>query len=66
MHTYKFDCGICLKVEQANGSIIKTLQTDWKVFTDELHSLPPGMRLMECQGCGALGIKLINPVNSKV
>jgi hypothetical protein len=37
MHTYKFDCGICLKVEQANGSTIKTLQTDWKVFTDELH-----------------------------
>jgi NAD-dependent dihydropyrimidine dehydrogenase PreA subunit len=66
MHTYKFDCGICLKVEQANGSNIKTLQTDWKIFTDELHTLPPGMHLMECQGCGALGIKLINPVNSKV
>jgi hypothetical protein len=53
-------------VEQANGSNIKTLQTDWKIFTDELHTLPPGMRLMECQGCGALGIKLINSVNSEV
>ena len=60
MHTYKFDCGICLKVEQCNGSNIKTLQTEWKVFSDNLWTLPPGLRLMECQGCGALGIKLIN------
>ena len=66
MPTYKFDCSICLKVEQSNGSNIKTLQTDWKIFTDELQTLPPGMRLMECQGCGTLGIKLINPENSKV
>jgi hypothetical protein len=51
-------------VEQANGSNIKILQTDWKIFTDELHTLPPGMRLMECQGCGALGIKLINLENA--
>lgn len=66
MHTYKFDCCICLKVEQANGSTIKTLKTDWKIFTDELHSLPPFTHLMECQGCGALGIKLINSENAQV
>ena len=66
MPTFKFECGLCLKIEQANGSIIKTLQTDWKIFTDELHSLPPGTHLMECQGCGALGIKLINSQNAQV
>ena len=66
MLTYKFDCNICLKVEQANGSRIKTLQTDWKVFSDQLWTLPPGLRLMECQGCGSLGIKLINSQNAKV
>lgn len=65
MLTYKFDCGICLKFEQFNGSNIKTLQTDWKIFTDKLHTLPFGMRLMECQGCGALGIKLINLENAR-
>ena len=65
MPTYKFDCGICLKVEQCNGSNIKTLQTEWKVFSDQLWSLPPGMRLMECQGCGAVVIKLINLENAR-
>jgi hypothetical protein len=66
MPTYKFDCGLCLKIEQANGSTIKSLITEWKVFNDNLWTLPPGLRVMECQGCGSLGMKLINPVNSKV
>ena len=65
MHTYKFECGLCLKIEQANGSTIKSLITEWKIFNDQLWTLPPGLRLMECQGCGSLGIKLINSENAK-
>ena len=66
MPTFKFECGLCLKIEQANGSTMKSLITEWKVFNDNLWTLPPGLRVMECQGCGSLGMKLINTVNSKV
>lgn len=62
MPQYKFDCGICLKMEQYNGSTIKTLKTDWKVFADQLWTLPPGLRVMECLGCGNAGIKLVQTV----
>ena len=43
---------------------IKSLITEWKVFNDKLWTLPPGLRVMECQGCGSLGIKLVQNENS--
>jgi hypothetical protein len=65
MLTYKFECGLCLKIEQAKGSTIKSLITEWKIFNDQPRTLPPGVRIMVCQGCGSLGIKLINSENAK-
>ena len=59
MAMYQYECSICLNIEKTSGSKMKTLKTDWKIFTDELRDLPPGLKLMECQGCGSLGIKMI-------
>ena len=59
MQTHQFECSICLNIEKTSGSNIKALKTDWKVFNDDLHDLPPGLKLMECQGCGSLGMKMI-------
>lgn len=59
MLTHQFDCTICLNVEKSHGSKISYLKTDWKIFTDSLYDLPPGLKLMECQGCGALGVKML-------
>ena len=47
MQTHQFECSICLNIEKTSGSNVKTLKTDWKVFNDDLHDLPPGLKLMK-------------------
>ena len=59
MATHQFECSICWNIEKTSGSTIKNLKTEWKLFNDTLHDLPPGLKLMECQGCGALGMKFV-------
>jgi len=47
MDLLRFNCRVCKKV------------MDGKVITDFTELLPPGLKCLECQGCGILGIELI-------
>ena len=59
---HQFNCDNCLKYAQNQGAIIKKMITVWQMKNDVIRNLPPGLHLMECTGCGCLGIKLITEI----
>lgn len=59
---HQFDCNICLNYAKHQGADVKKMKTVWLMKNDVIRNLPPGLHLMECTGCGCLGIKMITEI----
>ena len=59
---HQFDCSICLNYAKHQGSDAKKMKTVWQLKPDVIKTLPTGLHLMECTGCGCLGIKMITEI----